>query len=535
MLPKFAKLIEYGNRFAGGNSFDDETDIPVVKDPDTGEGWISPLFTGVLSYAKDGFTSPLQTHRDTANKWKSYISEWQSSALGGDKEAMKKYVARYIRTMQNYKKKYGVYPKQRVIGHSRGGGGAIQFMRALHDTDKTLPQVDEFFGLDPYDTLDSGRRNVRRADGTPLAGKSIIVRPKNMSFIHADDVPGLPGKFKKNFGNLMVRFANRINPLDRKGSLSYAVPNTAHNSLSQLFGAAVKAHQLKTREKLREYFASTPEEEALEAVTSPVYGDFTAPIYEKAASMQKRADAFDDNAWKHRLMWGLGGGAAVSALLGADYLNRKAYLERSLKKDGIEPGSRDYEEGMEAWKKKQTRAIPIGVVSSLLLGIHGPYLSRGVSNLFSKKADYVGPRASTLARRAKELGLAGSEVIDEFTPEEIERKYNGIGNEKMAPWLRHALTRHWSYYTPAAFVHDLQFAKGGTEDDWRKANENLLTNLDILIEDNPNAGIVRRAVQHRLNRLAKYTMDKYSRKAFNFHEKAAMLLSEADKLKENEQ
>ena len=132
-----------------------------------------------------------------------------------------------------------------------------------------------------------------------------------------------------------------------------------------------------------------------------------------------------------------------------------------------------------------------------------------------KTADHAGPSVETLIRRARELKLEGNDVIDKFTPEEIEKYYNGIGNAGMPDWIRNALTRNWSYYTPAAFIHDLEFAKGGTKKDWEKANENLYRNLGKLVEENPNSGPIRHAYQTRMNLLAKKLMDKYSLKAFN--------------------
>lgn len=422
-MKKESATISYGTKRLGGNSFDTDTDIPIVHDPDTGEDYISPLLTGVGSFARHGYDSPIATHREAADKFKDYISEWQSNSIGRDKNALKEYIVRYARTMRKYKEKHGKYPKQRIIGHSRGGGGALEFMRALNDQAPDLPQIDEFFGIDPYDFRSAKKIDTKRKDGRLLVRKSIVVRPENMSFINSDRVPGL-SHYKTNLGNLLVRFAHRVNPVSRKNSLSFAVPGTAHNSLPQLLEAAIKAHKAGNRTALRKLFASTPEDEMIESLKSPTYGDWSKPRYEKVA-----------------------------------------------------------------------------------------------------EADY-GPDSKALLAIAKRLKLKGLDVTKGMSRKEMSETYNGIGNAGMNPRLRAALTRHWVKYTPAAFLHDLQFAKGGTEDDWREANRNFKENLDILTRTDPEMGAIKKLVQLQKNKLALKVLDRYSHGAFHFTdgetEKAAM-------------
>lgn len=140
---------------------------------------------------------------------------------------------------------------------------------------------------------------------------------------------------------------------------------------------------------------------------------------------------------------------------------------------------------------------------------------RDFRGLLYKYGSYAGPSTKTLIEKANDLGLAGSETIRDFTPEQIEEAYNGIGSSDMPDWLRNALTRQWAYYAPAAFIHDLQFAKGGTKKDWEKANENLYNNLNTLVEEATDNNAIKYWRRKKMALLAKYLMDKYSLKAFN--------------------
>ena len=330
-MRKLSENIEYGNLLGGHNRFDDETDVPIVHDPETGEDWLSPMMAGILSDPKEGYDSTLAEHRTAAGSHGDMISEWESNTLASDPDALEKYVDRYVRTMEKYKAEHGKYPKQRVIGHSRGGGGAIELMKAISEAHPELPQFDEFIGLDPYDLPNVfGKKDRKRKDGRLLAKRSIVVRPQNLSVLNPDDVHSPFQRVYKGIGNGLLQFAERVNPLSSRRSLSVAVPDTSHNSLVKLMNAAMLVRKARRRAELKKLVKDLGWK--IERPDSPQYGDPRRPVYyEKEAQEVQDAPKAPDVpaapatkpktlAWGDldpTLQWGLGGAAAgmLSGLL----------------------------------------------------------------------------------------------------------------------------------------------------------------------------------------------------------------------------
>ena len=293
-LKKTATIWRYGTPMSGESWFDDETNIPIIHDESTGEDWIAPFFAGVNSVVSpDGqSTSPAHARLVDAHMHKS-ISEFASNSLSKHPEALKAYLIRYARSLREYYDKHGHFPKQRIIGHSRGGGGALEFMEALAKEYPELPRVDEYIGLDPYDLPFAHDKNVKRKNGAFVAKRSIIVRPKHPGAIIADasDMDGdgkisLKERIYARLANLFVLPARRMAPFSRITSLGIAVPGVHHSAAPEMLTAAMLVRKAKTRAQAKRllkklYGAENPA--YIESPSSPLYGDTSSPRYEKAA------------------------------------------------------------------------------------------------------------------------------------------------------------------------------------------------------------------------------------------------------------
>lgn len=359
-MKKLAKIWNYGNPMAGQSWFDDETPVKIVKDPDTGEDWVSPFFAGVNSVVSPDGSSTSPAHQTLVNKHMSGISEFASNSLSSDKEALKAYLARYAKTLREYKEKHGKYPRQRVIGHSRGGGGALEFMEALAREHPELPRIDEYIGLDPYDTPFAPDKNVRMKDKRYVAKRSIIVRPKRPGalFTDASDMDGdgkisLRERIYPHLSNLLVQFAKRMNPFSRRTSTGIAVPGVHHSSATEMLDAAMAVRKAKSRRNLRKILKDmygSYDPAYIESENSPLYGDSSEPVYEKVAASQE---------FKTGLSAGLGA-AVLQALLYP--------ISKSNMRDMSIMGGGSGEEISDFEKRYKRRYLASTVLSSLILG-----------------------------------------------------------------------------------------------------------------------------------------------------------------------
>lgn len=357
-LLKSAAKVTYGDFFHGTGSFDDESDMPVVIDPDTGEGWISPVLTGVNTTDQLGPNSPSQHHRDMARDFAKYISEWDSNSIARDPEALKKYIARYAKAMEDYRSKTGKYPKQRVIGHSRGGGGAIELMRAINKAHPEFPQFDEFIGLDPYDYPGAETAPPRRLDKKLLARRSIVVRPQNRSFF-AEGVDSPLSFLHGGFANLLVRPAIPVNPLSKVHSLSVAIPDAHHSSIDKLMEAAMEARKARNRAQLRKVMKNWNRLAEIESAKSPDYDDKDRKqIYEKAAHILKTAGFLPAP-----LATGLLTGGAIAGLQAAGYSGAKNNLDSLL--DVVDANDKEREAVFARHKRDYIRNA---IMMSLVMG-----------------------------------------------------------------------------------------------------------------------------------------------------------------------
>lgn len=87
------------------------------------------------------------------------------------------------------------------------------------------------------------------------------------------------------------------------------------------------------------------------------------------------------------------------------------------------------------------------------------------------------PQIEALKRIALEKKLKGADVLNEYTNEQIAESFNGAGSSAAPEWQRWVLTKILQKKLPAVMIHDMKFRKGGTEADFRKANEELRDNI----------------------------------------------------------
>lgn len=82
-----------------------------------------------------------------------------------------------------------------------------------------------------------------------------------------------------------------------------------------------------------------------------------------------------------------------------------------------------------------------------------------------------------LKRLAKEQKLKGADVLDEYSDEQIRESFNGAGSSAAPEWQRWVLTKILQKKLPSVMIHDITFRKGGTDADFRKANDDLRENI----------------------------------------------------------
>lgn len=464
---KLSKIYEYGNPMSGQSWFDDETTIPIIRDPDTKEDWVAPFFAGVNSVVSPTGESTSPAHQTLVKAhMPAHISEFASNSLSHNDEALKAYLVRYAKTLNDYKKKHGKYPKQRVIGHSRGGGGALEFMEALAKEHPELPRVDEYIGLDPYDTPFASKKNVRtgsKGNGF-VARRSIIVRPKRPGAIISDpsDMDGdgrvsMKERLYSHLSNLLVQFGRRMNPMSRSSSSGIAVPGVHHSSANEMLAAAMEARKAKSKRDLKKRLLKMYGDQdpaLIESGDSPLYGDYSSPVYEKAASANGKrdfsgAESIVDGFMKEAAIswrpWNWGKDATKTDVgYGANWRDFFGHLGDNLKSAPARAGqiashgvtdtasgladfvSRDAGNAIRKWQKSMDRTYDsmmspemraeyrdnktgraLGELGSLAIGAALPMPSGG--KLFAKLPGAA--RAARIARVSNKLNTPGAKLL----------------------------------------------------------------------------------------------------------------------------
>lgn len=83
---------------------------------------------------------------------------------------------------------------------------------------------------------------------------------------------------------------------------------------------------------------------------------------------------------------------------------------------------------------------------------------------------------------ATQNNLRGRGILNEFTIEEIQHIYNGLGPDRFPDWLRDIVTMANGLFEPAAMIHDLRYHISGTKADFTAANDEFRENCYTLVD-----------------------------------------------------
>lgn len=82
-----------------------------------------------------------------------------------------------------------------------------------------------------------------------------------------------------------------------------------------------------------------------------------------------------------------------------------------------------------------------------------------------------------LREKCEEYELAGREILDPFTLEELAEEYNGAGPDSWLPEARDILTKAMALFKPVVLIHDIQFAQSdGTDEGFAKTVDDWCAN-----------------------------------------------------------
>lgn len=94
-----------------------------------------------------------------------------------------------------------------------------------------------------------------------------------------------------------------------------------------------------------------------------------------------------------------------------------------------------------------------------------------------RAVSFTKEQVNALKRLAKEKKLKGADILDEFTDDQMVESFNGAGSSASPEWQRWMLTKILEKKLPSILIHDMKFRKGGTDEDFRRANEELRDNI----------------------------------------------------------
>ena len=78
--------------------------------------------------------------------------------------------------------------------------------------------------------------------------------------------------------------------------------------------------------------------------------------------------------------------------------------------------------------------------------------------------------------------LEGAEILENFSLNEIDTIYNGIGSDEFPDWLRELVTISAGLFEPAALIHDLDYYIGGDWEKFKVDNDRFERNCKKLVK-----------------------------------------------------
>jgi len=128
------------------------------------------------------------------------------------------------------------------------------------------------------------------------------------------------------------------------------------------------------------------------------------------------------------------------------------------------------------------------------------------------------PDIMDLVKSAKDLGLIGAEVFDEYDEKTLREQYNGVGPDRFPAYIRYILSTLLRENLEAVATHDMKYYKGGTIDDFHRVNDELKKNTRIIARKKFKWYQTRRWKLYLIANVLKEATDKYGLPGWNLHE-----------------
>ena len=84
-------------------------------------------------------------------------------------------------------------------------------------------------------------------------------------------------------------------------------------------------------------------------------------------------------------------------------------------------------------------------------------------------------------QQSEEYDLEGRSILHLFSIDKIRKEFNGIGPDRMGKTYRKILTFLGHRYLSATMIHDMDYVKGGTKQDFHESNKRLKRNLKKIL------------------------------------------------------
>lgn len=97
--------------------------------------------------------------------------------------------------------------------------------------------------------------------------------------------------------------------------------------------------------------------------------------------------------------------------------------------------------------------------------------------MYKSAVKFTKEQVVALKRLAQEKKLKGAGILNEFTPEQMVESFNGAGSSATPEWQRWLLTKILEKKLPSILIHDMAFRKGGTDEDFKRVNDELEENI----------------------------------------------------------
>lgn len=111
----------------------------------------------------------------------------------------------------------------------------------------------------------------------------------------------------------------------------------------------------------------------------------------------------------------------------------------------------------------------------------------GVGVMEKKAVRFTKEEINVLKRIAKEQKLKGAYILDKYTDDEIIASFNGAGSSAAPELERYILTKLLKKKLPAVLIHDMMYRQGGTDEDFKRVNDELRDNILALDGDSKSA------------------------------------------------